>query len=44
MIPQPFVALVIQVITGVVLYGLLGLWFRLKGMEEILNVIKKVRG
>lgn len=44
MIPSPFVALAMQVLTGVVLYGLFGLWFRLKGMEEILNVLKKVRG
>lgn len=44
MIPSPFAALVIQILTGVVLYGLFGLWFRLKGMEEILNVLKKVRG
>lgn len=44
MIPEPLLALAIQVITGVVLYGIFGLWFRLKGMEEILNVLKKIRG
>lgn len=44
LIASPMLALVVQIVAGVLIYAGIGKIARLKGMEEILSVIRKRRG